>query len=51
MSRPSEPALIQAHDLLVRAGHDRGARRGVRSVGGVLAYLSCHRRRAGLMPA
>ena len=29
----------------------RGARRGIRCTSGALAYLSCHRRRGGLIPA
>jgi quercetin dioxygenase-like cupin family protein len=29
----------------------RGARRAIRSAGGPFAYLTCHRRRGGLMPA
>jgi len=29
----------------------KGARRAIRAVGGRFAYLSCHRRRAGLWPA
>jgi mannose-6-phosphate isomerase-like protein (cupin superfamily) len=29
----------------------RGARRAIRCTSGVLAYLSCHRRRDGLMPS
>lgn len=29
----------------------KGAMRAIRSVGGSFAYLSCHRRRGGLMPA
>ncbi len=28
-----------------------GARRAIRSAGGPFAYLTCHRRRGGLMPA
>ena len=29
----------------------KGAERGIRSAGGPFAYLTCHRRRGGLMPA
>ena len=29
----------------------KGARRGTRAAGGRFAYLTCHRRRAGLMPS
>ena len=29
----------------------RGARRAIRCTSGTLAYLSCHRRRGGLMPS
>ncbi len=38
--RTSEAALIP-----------RGARRAIRCTSGTLAYLSCHRRRGGLMPS
>ncbi len=38
---------MRAGDLILIP---RGTLRGIVSVDGVLAYLSCHRRRAGLMP-
>jgi quercetin dioxygenase-like cupin family protein len=42
-------------DRPIRAGEaafiPRGARRAIRCTSGILAYLSCHRRRAGLMPS
>ena len=39
----------------IRAGQvcliPKGAERAIRSAGGLFAYLTCHRRRGGLMPA
>jgi quercetin dioxygenase-like cupin family protein len=38
--------LLAGHMLVV----PRGARRGMRCIAGPLVYLTCHRRRPGLMP-
>jgi quercetin dioxygenase-like cupin family protein len=47
--------MLDDEERPIRAGEavliPRGARRAISCVSGVLAYLSCHRRRSGLMPA